>query len=289
MNKPVIYATSIQHNRIFSPTLLNELVLSSHRSNHESGTLANDKNWPSELGFPNPFNATGWPTFGACLLGGSQCFSYDSDNRHDQKLTSHVAEDNLTWIRGKHSLKFGGKVRFEYDNIRELQQAQGSHSFNPTWTALYDPINDRATPFTGAGAADMALGLFSTVRNNYNRGYYYFEQQEIGLYVHDNWKVTPRLTLDLGVRWDNWRPYEEKYNRLVNVDLDNFANRFEVITPKNVRIEDMPGIPAGVLDAYRRRGLTWRTADEAGFPDGLVQPGQQQFRSSNWRGFPSHR
>ena len=72
----------------------------------------------------------------------------------------------------------------------------------------------------------MALGLFSVVRNNYNRGYYYFEQQEIGLYVHDNWKVTPRLTLDLGVRWDNWRPYEEKYNRLVNVDLDNFANRF---------------------------------------------------------------
>ena len=134
VNKPVIYATSIQHNRIFSPTLLNELVLSSHRSNHESGTLANDKDWPKELGFPNPFNATGWPTFGACLLGGSQCFSYDSDNRHDQKLTSHVAEDNLTWIRGKHSLKFGGKVRFEYDNIRELQQAQGSHSFNPTWT-----------------------------------------------------------------------------------------------------------------------------------------------------------
>ena len=277
VNKPIIYATSIQHNRVFSPTLLNELVLSSHRSNHESGTLANDKNWPGELGFPNPFNATGWPTFGACLLGGSQCFSYDSDNRHDQKLTSHVAEDNLTWIRGKHSLKFGGKVRYEYDNIRELQQAQGSHSFNPTWTALYDPVNDRATPFTGAGAADMALGLFSTVRANYNRGYYYFEQQEIGLYAHDNWKVTPRLTLDLGVRWDNWRPYEEKYNRLVNVDLDNFANRFEVITPKNVRMEDLPGIPPGVLSAYRARGLTWKTAQEAGFPTDLYVPDNNNF------------
>ena len=59
-NRPTsIYTTSIQYNRIFSPTLLNELVASSHRSNHESGTLADDKNWPNELGFPNPFGCHG--------------------------------------------------------------------------------------------------------------------------------------------------------------------------------------------------------------------------------------
>ena len=174
-------------------------------------------------------------------------------------------------------MKFGGKVRFEYDNIRESQQAQGSHDFSPNWTALYDSVNDDRLPFTGSGSAEMALGLFSVIRNNYNRGYYYFEQQEIGLYAHDNWKVTPRLTLDLGVRWDNWRPYEEKYNRLVNVDLDKYANTFEVITPKNVRIEDMPGIPASVLDAYRRRGLTWTTADQAGFPADLYVADNNNF------------
>ena len=142
---------------------------------------------------------------------------------------------------------------------------------------MYDPVNDDVAPFTGSGTADMALGMFSVIRNTYNRGYYYFEQQEMGLYAHDNWKVTPRLTLDLGVRWDNWRPYQEKYNRLVNVDIDNFANRFEVITPKNVRIEDMPGIPAGVLDAYRKRGLTWRTADEAGLPSNLYAADNNNF------------
>jgi hypothetical protein len=272
-----IYTTAIQYNRIFSPTFLNELVASSHRSNQQQGTRADDTNWPNELGFPNPFGATGWPTFYACDGPSSNCFDWDGDNRGDQKLTSHVAEDNLTWIKGKHSLKFGGKVRFEYDNIRELQQAQGSHDFDPNWTALYDAANDQAAPYTGSGTADMALGLFSVIRNQYNRGYYYFEQQEIGLYAHDNWKVTPRLTLDLGVRWDNWRPYQEKYNRLVNVDIDHYANTFEVITPKNVRMEDMQGIPPGVLDAYRRRGLTWRTAEQAGFPSNLYAADNNNF------------
>jgi len=272
-----INTTAIQYNHIFSPTFLNELVASSHRSSHQQGTRADDTNWPDALGFPNPFGATGWPTFYSDDIGGEAYFDWDGDNRGDQKLTSHVAEDNLTWIKGKHSLKFGGKVRFEYDNIRELQQAQGSHDFSPNWTALYDPVNDDRAPFTGSGAAEMALGLFSVIGNNYNRGYYYFEQQEIGLYVHDNWKVSRRLTLDLGVRWDNWRPYQEKYNRLVNVDIDNFANRFEVVTPKNVRIEDMPGIPGGVLDAYKRRGLTWRTADEAGLPSNLYSADNNNF------------
>ena len=61
-----IYTTAIQYNHIFSPSLLNEVVASSHRSNQQQGTKADDTNWPNELGFPNPFGATGWPTFYAC-------------------------------------------------------------------------------------------------------------------------------------------------------------------------------------------------------------------------------
>ena len=62
-SKTHINTTAIQYNHIFSPTFLNELVASSHRSSHQQGTRADDTNWPNELGFPNPFGATGWPTF----------------------------------------------------------------------------------------------------------------------------------------------------------------------------------------------------------------------------------
>ncbi len=69
--------------------------------------------------------------------------------------------------------------------------------------------------FTGTGFADLALGLPISLSNQFNRGYFYFRQTERSLYFNDNWKVSPRLTLNFGVRWDNWTPYTEKFDRLV--------------------------------------------------------------------------
>src|SRR5207247_4526103 len=123
----------------------------------------------------------------------------------------------------------------------------------PHGNAINYRTNQSGVQSTRDGLADIAVGLPTTLRNQYNRGFYYFRQKEFGLYFHDNWKVTPRLTLDLGVRWDKWTPYSEKQNRLVNLDLDTFANTFQVITPKNVRMEDLPGIPPSVLSSWAAR------------------------------------
>lgn len=273
-----VYSSFLRWNRVFTPTFLNELQVSSHRAPKSSGTLANDVNWPDRLGLPNPFGVTGWPTI--CASGNSPFFyggCWDGDNRKDEMLTAHQLDDNVTWIRGKHSIKFGGKVRYEYNNIRELQQSQGSHTFGSAWTAQYDPRNDQAVSFTGVGFASLLMGLPTFLSNQYNRGYFYFEQQEVGLYVHDSWKVHPRVTLELGVRWDKWTAYEEKYNRMVNVNLNTFADRFEVVTPKNVRMEDLPGIPPSVLASWKVRGLTWKTAREAGLPDNLIPADNNNF------------
>ena len=162
-------------------------------------------------------------------------------------------------------MKFGAKFRPEYNAVRELQQAQGSHTFATDWTALYDPSADAAASFTGSGLAAMALGLPTYLSNQYNRGYFYFQQKETGLYFQDNWKVTPRLTLDLGVRWDKWTPYHEKYDRLVNVDLNTIGSLFQVITPHDTKMESIPGIPPSVLASWAARGLSWTTADAVGF------------------------
>jgi hypothetical protein len=270
-NEPKIYNTSIRETHIFTPNFLNELLVAGHRSNNSGGTLADNTNWADKLGLPNPFGVTGFPTFGGGIA------NFDADNRKDEKLTAYILEDNLTWVHGRHSLRFGFKGRSEYNNIRELQQAQGSHTFGSNWTQLYDPAGDQAVSFTGDGMASMALGLPTFLSNQYNRGYFYFRQKELGLYVHDSWKIRPRLTLELGVRWDKWTPYTEKFDRLVNVDLRNFATKFEVITPKDVKMESLPGVPPSVLESYKLRGLTWRTAREAGLPDNLIQGDNNNF------------
>ena len=61
-----------------------------------------------------------------------------------QQLTQFQIEDNFTWVKGRHTLKFGFKGRQEYNNVVELQQAQGSDSFYGDWTAQYDPVGEQA-------------------------------------------------------------------------------------------------------------------------------------------------
>ena len=273
-----MYSAYTRWNHVFSPTVFNEVQASFHRSPKSSGTLANDVNWADRLGLPNPFGATGWPTI--CSDGFTPFYywgCWDGDNRKDEMLTAYQLEDNVTWIKGKHSLTFGGKARYEQNNIRELQQSQGSHSFYSDWTANYDVANDDFVPFTGIGFASVVMGLPTYLSNQFNRGYFYFQQYETGLYFHDSWKVHPRVTLELGVRWDRWSPYKEKFDRLVNVDLNTFQNKFQVITPGSTKMEDIQGIPPSVLASWAARGLTWTTADAAGFPSALIPPDNNNF------------
>lgn len=266
-----IYNGTSRWTSTLTPTFLSELMVAAHHSPKSSGTLADNTDWQSQLGFPNPFGAKGWPTLYAGIFG------WDGDNRKDENLSALVIEENLTWVKSNHTVKFGGKFRPEYNSVQELAQQQGDEWFGGEWTSLYDPARDGAVAFTGDGFADLALGLPNYVGAQYNRGFFDFRQKEIGLYFTDTWKVNSRLTLDLGVRWDKWTAYTEKNNRLVNVDPRSIGDVFQVVTPGNTRIEDMPNIPAGLTGSWAARGLTWTTAQEAGLPNNLVSGDNNNF------------
>ena len=268
-----LYSVSVRETHTFSPNFINELLLAAHRTPKSSGTLADFTDWPAKLGLPNPFGAKGWPSLGV----GNDPFYWDADNRKDEALTAYQAEDNVTKIAGRHTIQFGGKVRKEQNNVRELQQSQGSHDFGGDWTANYSANDDAAASYTGVGLASLALGLPTYLSNQYNRGFFYFRQTEIGLYVHDNWKVSRRLTVDMGMRWDKWTPYKEKFDRLVNVDLQNVSKGFQVITPNNTKMEDIQGIPPAVLASWAKRGLGWTTAQAAGIPGALLPADNNNF------------
>ncbi len=258
-------------SRTMTPRLLNQLMVGVHRSFKSSGTLADFTNWAGKLGLPNPFGVTGWPTFWGGLA------NFDGDNIKNEALTGIVLEDNVSWNKGKHEIQFGGKWRKEYNNVRELQQAAGSHSFDGSWTSLWSAEDEDVVSYTGDGFADLLLGLPSYLSVQYNRGYFYFLQNEIGLYVNDRWKITPKLTLNIGLRWDKWTPYQEKYNRLSTVDLGTITTKFEVVTPGDHKMESLPGIPPSVLGSWAARGLTWTTASATGYPSALFRADNNNF------------
>jgi hypothetical protein len=276
-NDADVYNTSVRYTRTFTPALISEVLAAVHRAPKSSGTLADNTDWANQLGLPNPFGAGGWPTMYAASAGGEVYYSYDADNRKDEMLTAYILQPNVTWVKGAHTFKFGGQARYEQNNIRELQQAQGEHDFSGEWTSQYDPKSDNALSYTGDGFAALALGLPSYYSNQYNRGYFYFRQMEIGLYAEDTWKVTPRLTVTLGLRWDKWTPYKEKFDRLVNLDFATLGSVFQVVTPFNTKMEDIPGLPPSMLASWKLRGLTWKTASEVGMPGNLIPADNNNF------------
>ena len=266
-----VYSEYVRWNHIFAPTFINELQVSAYRSPTHYGTLGDSTNWANKLGLPNPFGVTGWPTIYMDSQESNMLYygGWDGDNNHRQNLTSFQIDDNVTWVKGKHTIKAGFKGRQEYNNVEELQQAEGSHSFYSSWTGLYDPSAQGQAAFTGSGLAGVLLGLPTYLSNQYNRGFFYFQQKEIDGYIDDTWKISPRLTVGVGLRWDHWEPYHEKYNRLVGLDPNNYPG-FTVISPHSTTIDSLPNVPSGVLASWKARGLSWVTADQAHFPGALV-------------------
>jgi Carboxypeptidase regulatory-like domain len=270
-NDATVNNVSTNWARTITPRLLNQVNVGVHRSYKDSGTLADFTDWPTKLGLPNPFGVPGWPT----MYAGN--FAFDGDNIKTEALTGIVFEDNVSWTKGNHEIQFGARLRKEYNNIRELQQAAGSHNFGGGWTGLWSEADGSQLPYTGEGFADMLLGLPDYLSVQYNRGFFYFLQDEIGAYITDKWRVTPKLTLSLGLRWDKWTPYEEKQNRIVTVDLNTIATKFEVVTPGDISMKDVSGIPPSVIGSWAARGLTYTTANAIGYPEALFKADNNNF------------
>ncbi len=89
--------------------------------------------------------------------------------------------------------------------------------------------------------------------------------------------MSPRLTLNFGVRWDQWTPYREKYNRIDTAPLDSILNSFQVITPGSTTMSSLPGIPPAVLQSYANRGLSYSTAAAYGYPSNLFAADNNNF------------
>jgi len=258
---------AVNYNRTISPNWLNELLIGVLRDPNHYGTLADFTDWNAKLDTPNPFGVTGWPTLYTTEVSGAY-FGWDSDNNHLQHLTSETIEDNVTWTRGKHTVQFGFRGRKEQNNVAELQQAQGSHEWDSAYTTNWSPSAFGPAPDTGSGFSELLLGTPDYLSDQYNRGYFYFRQTEIGMYVSDKIKVSPRLTLSLGLRWDRWTPYTEAQNRLV--EPYNPEQTFEVITPGSVNINSL-GTPPAVLTTWSNLGLKYATASSVGYPSDLFR------------------
>ncbi len=136
---------------------------------------------------------------------------------------SYIFQDDITWIHGKHSFRFGYDYR-RYLYTDRNYNSPGSFNFKPLQTALPGFGTQ-----TGDAFASFLLGAADHANQNIVGYTDSFRQPEHGLYAMDDWKVTPRLTVNLGLRWEIIPPLYEVTNRMSEVSLSvpdpNAGNR----------------------------------------------------------------
>lgn len=254
--------------RTFSPTFFNELLVSGFREIWWKGTGEPGVKYADQLGLPNPLDVPGWPGLYDTGLSG---YVFETDNTQSSPFTYVILDNNSTKIVGKHELQFGFHYRYDQLNVLpDQQQNQGNHSWATGATMLYDPTTARtnplATPFTGHNLANMFFGVMN-YSNQFVRGYFYMRAREYAIYFQDNYKVTPRLTLNMGLRWEFWPAFREKNKVLTTFD----PNQKAIVLGTDLETMYRLGatIPSIVnrLTSLGARFITWK---EAGLPQTLM-------------------
>lgn len=146
---------------------------------------------------------------GAAINGGTLAYTGDG-GQYTVPQTSHQFVDDVSWIHGRHTFKFGGSI--------ERRQVGFFHGSDDK--GLFDFSGNH---FTGLGMADMLAGFVGTYTIGVADRYFTTRNWLSGVFAQDDWRITPRLTLNLGLRYDlDTYPYEVNNNQS-NFDLNTLT------------------------------------------------------------------
>jgi hypothetical protein len=245
-----------------SPTVLNEAAFN-YNGNRililplSGSVMAKPTGW----NVPELFPVNAGNRLPAIQLSGSTGTNYDLDRAPwTNKADDYQIRDDISWTKGSHQLKFGASWAI-YKKIQDVfGLTQGGFSFNGQ--------------YTGNDFADFLLGYANSYNEAAIQDAGHWDNKSYALYAQDNWKVSPKLTLNLGVRWDGIPHTYEENNRQSNFypNLYNPANAAVILPSGNIS-PTSPGLgtsPNSLLSGYQFYLNGVGVAGKNGIPAGLV-------------------
>jgi outer membrane receptor protein involved in Fe transport len=187
---------TLSHTHVFGASLVNDLRVGFVQEHNY--TIAGSSPSP-ELGIKNvllyEFPQINIQNAGMIPLGSSA-----SNGDRDR---SYVFSEALNFVKGRHTLKIGGDYRRQMWDNYSPGKLSGNYTFSGAFTGL------PGTQGTGSGFADLLLGYPASTSININDYTYRWNINSSGIYLQDDFKLSSKLTLNLGVRWEYNGPYSE--------------------------------------------------------------------------------
>ncbi|MBL8176047.1 MAG: TonB-dependent receptor [Bryobacterales bacterium] len=156
----------------------------------------------------------------------------------------HTAQAIVTRISGSHSMKYGVEYRLQRETGFNYGSIAPALTFANSFTR--GPLDNSPAAPIGQGMASMLFGIATggTINNNASRAE---ESSYWGLYFQDDFRISPKLTLNIGLRWEYEKPIRERYNRSIR--------GFDLISPNpisrqaaaNYALSPIPEVPASAF------------------------------------------
>ena len=230
---PAGYGSGLQFNRprswafgethTFSPNILNEFRFGWIRANFGYLPPFDNVAVAENLGIPN---ANTIPLLGGgALIGGwNGQLEYTGDyGPYQVPQNTYQLADNVSWTKGHHTFKFGANLMWRQVNLFRPKAGKGYFFISGNGQDVYS---------TGYEVSDVLAGFMNNYQVGPALGYAGTRSWENGLFVQDDWRVTNRLTLNLGFRWDILTWPTEVHNMMSNFDLNPGSSTFgQVVLP----------------------------------------------------------
>ena len=230
------YSWAVTDSHVFSPNLVNSFTFGGNWDGMNDNEMVDGYQPASGADLVQKMGLQGVNKAGISSPGGSPEFyisGYDgiyiNPGGYYRSARNFNVADSVTWAKGRHVLKVGGELR-TYSNYNEMVSNENYGVFD---------FNGR---FTGDAYADFLLGLpNSSTRLDplVNRT---MTSKELGLFITDTFKVTQKLTLDLGLRWDRFSSTTYDDGLMVNWD----PTTGNVIVPQDAMGNISPLYPANI-------------------------------------------
>jgi hypothetical protein len=269
-------SAGVSYTHVFGPTLLNEARWGFAFDNLPRNMPINGLATVKELGLVGLVaNLPDIPGLPSISFSGVGLTGISMNTWAPFSFRNHVEEvgDTLTWFRGRHNLKMGALVeKAILDDYSANAALFGSASFSARFTALGP--NGVTVAGQGHPYADFLLGIPTSVSRAFPPEPILRSRWQTDAFVTDDFKVNPKLTLSLGIRYQVHAPWHEKNERLAMFDIgsgkiivpDNAVNQVSPLFPKSyvgVAGASTVGLPSTLMKADRnnfapRIGIAYR-------------------------------